>query len=245
MVKMTRSKTFQAYLPSCHRTYSCIHCRAHLANHDELISKVRPWPHPQVLGGRLLPGERKGAFARTAGQLLWKCLVLTSTAVFAWKMGSQPKGSVCELLVLVFSNLENSCRGQVSKFGPLECLQVVCLFPWYCLLPHFQLQNWPNWWPGLGKLPSRYFLFVYMLVIIAKGWLYDRGLEAKCLEMFPLLNSEFYQATALKPLLKGRFSDASTVMQDGFPKTELLLKPSYFCQSANETLCSEKARGGW
>lgn len=41
MVKMTKSKTFQAYLPSCHRTYSCIHCRAHLANHDELISKVR------------------------------------------------------------------------------------------------------------------------------------------------------------------------------------------------------------
>ncbi|XP_026081894.1 protein yippee-like 2 isoform X1 [Carassius auratus] len=39
MVTMTRSKTFQAYLPSCHRTYSCIHCRAHLANHDELISK--------------------------------------------------------------------------------------------------------------------------------------------------------------------------------------------------------------
>ncbi|KAJ9586570.1 hypothetical protein L9F63_028387, partial [Diploptera punctata] len=33
-------KTFQAYLPNCHRTYSCIHCRAHLANHDELISKV-------------------------------------------------------------------------------------------------------------------------------------------------------------------------------------------------------------
>ncbi|KAF7654343.1 hypothetical protein LDENG_00070930 [Lucifuga dentata] len=41
MVKMTKSKTFQAYLPTCHRTYSCIHCRAHLANHDELISKVQ------------------------------------------------------------------------------------------------------------------------------------------------------------------------------------------------------------
>lgn len=37
---MVRMKTFQAYLPNCHRTYSCIHCRAHLANHDELISKV-------------------------------------------------------------------------------------------------------------------------------------------------------------------------------------------------------------
>lgn len=36
---MVRMKTFQAYLPNCHRTYSCIHCRAHLANHDELISK--------------------------------------------------------------------------------------------------------------------------------------------------------------------------------------------------------------
>lgn len=31
----------QDYLDnSCHRTYSCIHCRAHLANHDELISKL-------------------------------------------------------------------------------------------------------------------------------------------------------------------------------------------------------------
>jgi len=33
------SKTFREYLPDCHRTYSCVHCRAHLANHDELISK--------------------------------------------------------------------------------------------------------------------------------------------------------------------------------------------------------------
>uniref|UniRef100_A0A7M4ENY7 Yippee like 4 n=1 Tax=Crocodylus porosus TaxID=8502 RepID=A0A7M4ENY7_CROPO len=33
------AKTFRSYLPRCHRTYSCIHCRAHLAKHDELISK--------------------------------------------------------------------------------------------------------------------------------------------------------------------------------------------------------------
>ncbi|KAF7659301.1 hypothetical protein LDENG_00000130 [Lucifuga dentata] len=39
MVKLTKAKTFQAYLDSCHRRYSCVHCRAHLANHDELISK--------------------------------------------------------------------------------------------------------------------------------------------------------------------------------------------------------------
>ena len=30
----------QDYFNNCHRTYSCIHCRAHLANHDELISKL-------------------------------------------------------------------------------------------------------------------------------------------------------------------------------------------------------------
>lgn len=30
----------QNYFQNCHRTYSCIHCRAHLANHDELISKL-------------------------------------------------------------------------------------------------------------------------------------------------------------------------------------------------------------
>lgn len=40
-------KTFQAYLPNkCHRTYSCVHCRAHLANHDELISKVSDFFFP-------------------------------------------------------------------------------------------------------------------------------------------------------------------------------------------------------
>lgn len=32
-------KTFQQYLPETNRTYSCVHCRAHLASHDELISK--------------------------------------------------------------------------------------------------------------------------------------------------------------------------------------------------------------
>lgn len=58
MVRMTRSKTFQAYLPSCHRTYSCIHCRAHLANHDELISKVSVGKVPKVTFCRLcLPLE--------------------------------------------------------------------------------------------------------------------------------------------------------------------------------------------
>ena len=33
-------KTFREYLPSSvFRIYSCAHCRAHLANHDDIISK--------------------------------------------------------------------------------------------------------------------------------------------------------------------------------------------------------------
>ncbi|KAL7990083.1 hypothetical protein Chor_012749 [Crotalus horridus] len=39
MVRLSKPKTFQAYLDNCHRRYSCVHCRAHLANHDDLISK--------------------------------------------------------------------------------------------------------------------------------------------------------------------------------------------------------------
>lgn len=36
----TLGKLFQFYLPEkTHRTYSCVHCRAQLASHDELISK--------------------------------------------------------------------------------------------------------------------------------------------------------------------------------------------------------------
>jgi len=36
-------RKFQDFIPDeCHRRYSCVHCRAHLANHDELISKVCP-----------------------------------------------------------------------------------------------------------------------------------------------------------------------------------------------------------
>lgn len=51
-----------------------------------------------------------------------------------------------------------------------------------------------------------------MLVSVVKGLLHDHDLETKCLEMFSLLNSELYQATTLKLLLTGRFSDASTKM---------------------------------
>ena len=79
MVKMTKSKTFQAYLPNCHRTYSCIHCRAHLANHDELISKVRrsripavptvtwsgnPWLFMELLPGSILPVGNMSLFSK-------------------------------------------------------------------------------------------------------------------------------------------------------------------------------------
>ncbi|KAG2464269.1 YPEL1 protein, partial [Polypterus senegalus] len=33
------ARTFRSYLPMGVRTYSCIHCRAHLADHHQLISK--------------------------------------------------------------------------------------------------------------------------------------------------------------------------------------------------------------
>lgn len=50
MVRISKPKTFQAYLDDCHRRYSCAHCRAHLANHDDLISKVTR-PHLRLEWG--------------------------------------------------------------------------------------------------------------------------------------------------------------------------------------------------
>ncbi|KAA0704118.1 POM 121 Nuclear envelope pore membrane protein [Triplophysa tibetana] len=77
---MTRSKTFQAYLPDCHRTYSCIHCRAHLANHDELISKA----HPSLDISRIVNGflEKAVFFSREPRQgLPLQFSVNSSTAI--------------------------------------------------------------------------------------------------------------------------------------------------------------------
>ncbi|RCN45306.1 yippee putative zinc-binding protein [Ancylostoma caninum] len=34
-----KTKTFQHYLPEGDRCYSCVHCRANLASHNDLISK--------------------------------------------------------------------------------------------------------------------------------------------------------------------------------------------------------------
>ncbi|OXB73632.1 UNVERIFIED_CONTAM: hypothetical protein H355_002085 [Colinus virginianus] len=40
-------RTFHSYLPRSHRTYSCVHCRAHLARHEELISKEQAFESSQ------------------------------------------------------------------------------------------------------------------------------------------------------------------------------------------------------
>ncbi|XP_050831209.1 protein yippee-like 4 isoform X1 [Serinus canaria] len=66
-------RTFRSYLPRSHRTYSCVHCRAHLARHEELISKVPPPPPgwvgtvPRLLRQRESPSPRPRGGPRTAG----------------------------------------------------------------------------------------------------------------------------------------------------------------------------------
>lgn len=40
----THSKFFQDYLPPQNKTYSCVHCQAHLAYHNDIISKVSTFP---------------------------------------------------------------------------------------------------------------------------------------------------------------------------------------------------------
>lgn len=62
------------------------------------------------------------------------------------------------------------------------------------------------------------------------------------MEMFSLLNSELHQTTTLKPLV---FSDASTKIQDNFPKTESCCSNPHIVAILLTRLCSGKARGGW
>ncbi|XP_021258203.1 protein yippee-like 4 isoform X3 [Numida meleagris] len=63
-------RTFHSYLPRSHRTYSCVHCRAHLARHEELISKVPPL-HPCHLPGSL-------GWPSSPPQRLWEICPLCS-----------------------------------------------------------------------------------------------------------------------------------------------------------------------
>ncbi|CAO2596610.1 Protein yippee-like 4 [Lemmus lemmus] len=58
------TKTFRSYLPRCHRTYSCVHCRAHLAKHDELISKAVGLRHTQWSLSVLFPQSFQGSHGR-------------------------------------------------------------------------------------------------------------------------------------------------------------------------------------
>lgn len=86
MVKMTKSKTFQAYLPNCHRTYSCVHCRAHLANHDELISKASVcWRDqgPQRRGAWTLPGV-PALTACSPWAALWEVVCVCAAESWSW-----------------------------------------------------------------------------------------------------------------------------------------------------------------
>ena len=36
----THGKFYRDYLPDLNKRYSCVHCQAHLAFHDDIISKV-------------------------------------------------------------------------------------------------------------------------------------------------------------------------------------------------------------
>lgn len=59
-------KTFQVYLPEGARSYNCAHCRANLADHHELISKVSaPFNTPKYVLSLVIPRKpRKGLFVQ-------------------------------------------------------------------------------------------------------------------------------------------------------------------------------------
>lgn len=61
----THSKFFQDYLPPQNKTYSCVHCQAHLAYHNDIISKSfhgsqgRAYLFNEVVNVRTGPAEER------------------------------------------------------------------------------------------------------------------------------------------------------------------------------------------
>lgn len=102
------AKTFRSYLPRCHRTYSCVHCRAHLAKHDELISKVGGQGEG-LAGPSARPARTR---ARVVGMAHWSLGALC--------LHSPSKGAMAEPTCLTLcesTSLPRMC----------PCLCVVCL----------------------------------------------------------------------------------------------------------------------
>lgn len=112
MVKLTKAKTFQAYLDSCHRRYSCVHCRAHLANHDELISKVSV---PQLY---------------VRGQLLWANLTVWQSTF--WQRPKGPQSRLYPERYLIHSTIQNKQK---------EYLCFTRLFA-ECVMPRLFCHRW-------------------------------------------------------------------------------------------------------
>lgn len=117
MVKMTKSKTFQAYLPNCHRTYSCVHCRAHLANHDELISKAsvcsrNQGPMRSMDSPRCADLERLQPRGRAVGSRVSVCGCAVGLAVALPSGGSRG-------LVAGFAHTPSTCANRGLGCGPL------------------------------------------------------------------------------------------------------------------------------
>ena len=108
MVKVTKSKTFQAYLPNCHRTYSCVHCRAHLANHDELISKASVCSRNQG-------PVRRGVWTLPGALALSVCSLMGGAVVLAVVL---PSGG-SRGLVAGFAHTPPTCANRGLGCGPL------------------------------------------------------------------------------------------------------------------------------
>ncbi|MBN3311672.1 YPEL1 protein, partial [Atractosteus spatula] len=169
MVKMTKSKTFQAYLPNCHRTYSCIHCRAHLANHDELISKVNP--AAGVDGGQAAGRELHGASRKGAGEdelptAAKVFLMASSAAIYNCAQEAVPSEPLGRNPVMLHEFGEETvlCMGLASHHGRTVGLVRCGVSPWLIvpLGPDFRIKKrvWilPGWKSFQGS-QGRAYLF--------------------------------------------------------------------------------------
>lgn len=189
-------KTFQAYLPDCHRTYSCIHCRAHLANHDELISKSfqgsqgRAYLFNSVVNVGCGPAEERILLTglHAVADIYCECCKTT----LGWKYehafeSSQKYKEGKYIIEMAHMIKENGWESPPKKWTPIVFQAISLSFPSCVSLVKFSLFFYIHSPPPIQLHRNSLSLFFFIIIInpISKSLTFSRTICCwYCQQMF-------------------------------------------------------------
>lgn len=153
-------KTFQAYLPNeCHRKYSCVHCRAHLANHDELISKSfqgsqgRAYLFNSVVNVGCGPAEERVLLTglHAVADIFCECCKTTLGWKYEHAFESSQKYKEGKFIIELAHMIKDNGWAWLGWQTNRQCSWILTVFYW----PLQNVTCSPLWWWGQGWLRAR------------------------------------------------------------------------------------------